>query len=233
MKKVFFIIIVCTCSVFQFSWQAKSQSQSSGRWIIIDGAGAGIQVTSGTPGGTNITGEVNNNIMASGTINPSGSDCAGDKSYYSGELYGQSALGGCGWGHVVNYSDASSELQTITDALKNEEDARLGLMNDKPDHITIEQSINRTLNLLNFLIEDLNARRKAGVISNKTFKKLIRQINSVSHLDSAVKNNYDVDADVNPNLSVKDIKRLSTAYDIKVRIVKSIVNLEPLLKANP
>ena len=52
MKKVFFIIIVCTCSVFQFSWQAKSQSQSSGRWIIIDGAGAGIQVVSDTPGGT-------------------------------------------------------------------------------------------------------------------------------------------------------------------------------------
>ena len=232
MKKVFLYMFIVVFLIHQFSLSAKSQTTSS-TWIIIDGAGAGIQVVSDTPGGTNITNDLNITIMANGTINPPDSSCTGDNSYYSGELYGQPALGGCGWGHVINYSDASSELQTITDALKNEEDARLGLMSDMPDYSEIEYRINRARNFLNFLIEDLNVRRKAGVISNKTFKKLIRQINSVDKLDLAVKDNYDVGVDINPNLSVKDLKRLSTAYDIKVGIVKSIVNLEPLLKANP
>ena len=232
MKKGFFMLLAGVFLTLQFTLEAKSQTTSS-TWIIIDGAGAGIQVVSDTPGGTNITNDVNSTIMASGTINPPGSDCAGDKSYYSGELYGQPALGGCGWGYVINYSDASSELQTITDALKNEEDARLELMSDMPDYAKVEHSIVRGRNFLDFLIEDLNARRKSGVISNKTFKKLIRQINSVYALDSAVKDNYDVGVTINPNLSAKDFKRLSTAYDIKVRIVKSIVNLEPLLKTNP
>ena len=231
MKKVFFILLAGVFLTLQLTLEAKSQTTSS-TWIIIDGAGAGIQIVSDTPGGTNITNNENITIMASGAINPPDSSCTGDNSHYSGTLYGQSATGGCGWGHVVNYSDASSELQTITDALKNEEDARLGLMSDMPDYAAIEHSINRTLNFLDFLIKDLNARRKSGIISNKTLNKLMRQISSVSHLDSEVKNSYDVGA-INHNLLVKDIKKLSTAYDIKVRIVKSIVNLEPLLKANP
>ena len=232
MKKVFFILLAGVFLTLQFTLEAKSQTTSS-TWIIIDGAGAGIQVVSDTPGGTNITNDLNSTIMASGTINPPGSDCAGDKSYYSGELYGQSATGGCGWGHVINYSGASSELKTITDALRSEEDARLGLMSDMPDYAEIEVSLNEARNSLDSLIRDLNSRRKAGVISNKTSRKLIRQINSVDKLDLAVKNNYDVGVDINPNLSVKDLKSLSIAYDIKVRIVKKIVDLEPLSKANP
>ena len=232
-KVLTLILLVGIFLTYQYVFAAKAQSAGSNIWIIIDGPGAGVQVQSDTLSGTNIPNNLNSTIQANGNINPPSSDCAGDKSYYNGTLYGQADPGGCGWGHVVLYSDASSELQTITDALKNEEDARLGLMSDMPDYPGIEYSINRALNFLDFLIKDLNARRKLGIISNKTFKKLIRQIDSVYNLDSAVKNNYDVGVVIKPDLSVKDIKRLSTAYDIKVRIIQQIVNLEPLLKANP
>ena len=231
MKKIFFALFAAVCLTFQFTLGSKAQS--SYVWIIVDGPGVGIQVASDMVGDTNIPDSQNHTNMANGTINPPGSDCEGDKSHYNGTLYGQADPGGCGWGHVVLYSDASSELQDITEALKNEEDVRLGLMSDSPNYSDILYSITRARNFLNFLIEDLNARRKSGVISNKTFKKLIRQINSVYALDSAVKDNYDTGVTITPNLSAKDFKRLSTAYDIKVRIVKEIVNLEPLLKANP
>ena len=97
MKKVFLCIFVVIFLIHQFPLSAKSQTGSH-IWIIIDGSGAGVQVVSDTPGGTNITSNENISIMASGAINPPGSDCTGDKSYYSGELYGQSLLGGCGWG---------------------------------------------------------------------------------------------------------------------------------------
>ena len=231
MKKVFLYLVIGIFLSQQLVLAAKSQTSSS-RWIIIDGPGIGIQIVSDSIGSSNIPSDLNPTIQAGGTINPSDSGCAGDNNHYNGSLYGQADPGGCGWGHVVNYGEASQELQTITDALRSEEDAHLQLKSDKPDYIGIENNISRALNYLEFLINDLASRNKSGTISHKTINKLRRQINSVYNLDSIVKNNYDVEVVIHPDLIVKDVKRLSTAYDIKVRIVKQIVNLEPLLKAN-
>jgi len=233
LKKLFLYIIIGIFLSQHLVLAAKSQT-GSGIWIIIDGPGVGIQIVSDSISGTNIPSNLNPTIQGGGTINPSDSGCVGDNNHYNGSLYGQADPGGCGWGHVVNYGEASKELQTITDALRSEENARLELKSDKPDYIGIENNISMALNYLDFLVDDLASRNKSGVISHKTINKLRRQINSVYHLDAIVKNNYeDAGVIINPNLNVKDVKSLSTAYDIKVRIVKQIVNLEPLLKANP
>ena len=153
MKKVFISIVIGIFLSQQLVLAAKSQTGSS-RWIIIDGPGVGIQIVSDSISGTNIPSDLNTTIQAGGTINPSNSGCVGDNNHYNGSLYGQADPGGCGWGHVVNYGEASKELQTITDALRSEEDARLQLKSDKPDYAEIENNISRALKLLDFLIQD-------------------------------------------------------------------------------
>ena len=226
MKKVFFMLLAGIFLTLQFTLEAKSLDTNI--WIIIDGSGVGIQVVSDTVGGTNISSDFNMAIGASGSINPPDSSCTGDNNHYSGTLYGQSALGGCGWGHVIPYGEASVELQTATDILSNEESAHLELKTEDPDYDSIKDDLHLTHVYIDKLLDLLKSKAKAGTISHKTFNKLKRQISSVSLLDNAIA--------LTPSAGKEkenDIKKLSTAYDIKVRIVKQIVNLEPLLKANP
>lgn len=121
------------------------------------------------------------------------------------------------------------ELQAITDALNDEEKARLELMKEQPDFDLVKKYLNLASTffikrLLNFLNSDV----KTGTISHRTYNKLKRALNSVSKLDNGVSLSPSTEKE-----KEKNIKNLSTAYDIKVRIVKQIVSLEPVLKSNP
>ncbi len=226
MKKIYFTFLIGVFLLLQCVLTAKSESNSY-IWIITDGPGIGIQVSSynAEGGGTNISDVT---FDATGNINPPDSSCIGDKSYYNGTLYGQADPGGCGWGHVINYGDASEELKSITDILASEEYIRLELKKEIPNFVNIKFFLSRTEGIMNQLLNLLDSKVKAGIISYKTYNKLKRSLKSVSGLDGGV--------NLNPSTSKereKDIKKLSTAYDIKVRIVKQIVSLESLLKANP
>jgi len=226
LKKIYFTFLIGVFLLLQCVLTAKSESNSY-IWIITDGPGIGIQVSSynAEGGGTNISDVT---FDATGNINPPDSSCIGDKSYYNGTLYGQADPGGCGWGHVINYGDASEELKSITDILASEEYIRLELKKEIPNFVNIKFFLSRTEGIMNQLLNLLDSKVKAGIISYKTYNKLKRSLKSVSGLDGGV--------NLNPSTSKereKDIKKLSTAYDIKVRIVKQIVSLESLLKANP
>ncbi len=221
MKKVFYLLIGIFLSQ-QLVLAANSQPVSSNVWIIIDGSGVGIQIVSDSLGGTNIPSDSNMIIGANGSINPPDSSCAGDNSHYNGTLYGQDAPVGCGWGHVINYSDASIELQTATDILSNEESAHLELKNEDPNYDDIKDDLKLTGRLIDKLLNLLSSRVKAGTLSNKTYNKLKRSLKSVSRLDS-------IHLSPSPSKE-KDIKKLSTAYDIKVGIIQQIVSLELVLK---
>ena len=222
MKKVFIYLVVGIFLSQQLVLVAKSQA-SSNIWIIIDGSGVGIQVVSDSPGSTGISSDSNMIIGATGTINPPDSGCEGDKSHYNGTLYGQDAPAGCGWGHVINYSDASIELQTATDILSNEESAHLELKTEDPDYDSIKDDLHLTHTYINKLLDLLKSKADIGVLSHKTYNKLKKSLKSVSRLDSGIH--------LSPSPSKeKDIKKFSTAYDIKVKIVQQIISLEPVLK---
>ena len=227
MKKVFFMLLAGVFLTLQFTLEAKSLTGSN-IWIIIDGSGVGIQVVSDSPGGTGISSDSNMIIGATGSINPPDSGCEGDKSHYNGTLYGQDIPVGCGWGHVINYSDASIELQTATDILSNEESAHLELKTEDPDYDSIKDDLLLTNRYIDKLLDLLKSKSMAGTISHKTFNKLKRQISSVSHLDNAI-----ALTPLAGKEKEKDLKKLSTAYDIKVRIIQQIINLEPVLKPAP
>ena len=224
MKKVFYMLVAGVFLTLQFILEAKSLD--SNIWIIIDGPGVGIQVLSDTVGGTNIPSGENMAIQASGSINPPDSNCIGN--HYNGSFYGQGdpAPVGCGWGQVVSYGQASQELQAATDLLHEEESARLELKTDDPDFEDIKDDLKLASRYLDKLLKLLDSRVKAGTISHKNYNKLKRSLNSVSALDNAVHLS-------SSGPKEKDIKKLSTAYDIKVRIIKQIIYLEPLLKPNP
>ena len=227
MKKLFYTLLIGLLLSLHLTLEAKSLTGSN-IWIITDGSGVGIQIVSDSIGGMNIPSGENMAIQASGTINPPDSSCAGDNSHYNGTLYGQDAPVGCGWGHVINYSDASVELQTATDILSNEESAHLELKTEDPDYDSIKDDLLLTNRYIDKLLELLKSKSRAGIISHKTFNKLKRQISSVTYLDNAI-----ALTPLAGKEKEKDLKKLSTAYDIKVRIIQQIINLEPLLKANP
>ena len=222
MKKVFFILLAGVFLTLQFTLEAKSLTGSN-IWIIIDGSGVGIQVLSDSPGGTNISSDLNMAIGATGSINPPDSGCEGDKSHYNGTLYGQDASAGCGWGHVINYSDASIELQTATDILSNEESAHLELKTEDPDYNSIKDDLLLTNRYIDKLLDLLKSKAEAGILSHKTYNKLTRSLRSVSRLDNGIH--------LSPSPSKeRDIKKLSRAYDIKVGIIQQIISLELVLK---
>ena len=222
MKKVFFMLLAGVFLTLQLTLEAKSLTGSN-IWIIIDGSGVGIQVLSDSPNGTNISSDLNMAIGATGSINPPDSGCAGDKSHYNGTLYGQNAPAGCGWGHVINYSDASIELQTATDILSNEESAHLELKTEAPDYDSIKDDLRLTHNYINKLLDLLKSKAEAGVLSRKTYNKLKRSLKSISRLDDGIH--------LSPSPSKEeDVKKLSRAYDIKVGVIQQIILLESALK---
>ena len=222
MKKVFFMLLAGVFLILQFTLEAKSLTGSN-IWIIIDGSGVGIQVISDSIGGTNISSGENMTIQASGTINPPDSSCSGDKSHYNGTLYGQDAPAGCGWGHVINYSDASIELQTATDILSNEESAHLELKTEDPDYDSIKDDLHLTNTYINKLLDLLKSKAETGTLSHKTYNKLKRSLKSVSRLDNGIH--------LSPSPSKEeDVKKLSRAYDIKVGVIQQIILLESALK---
>ncbi len=209
-------------------------------WIIIDGPGIGIQLEGSSDILiTTIESSINMVSMADGMISEPSDSCIGNKQYYSGTLYGQSSPGGCGWGHVIRYKDASDELKIITDILKKEESVHFYL-NELEDIGALEldkQNLEDVLSKIKNLKILLN---KNNSYTSKTNKNLFRKLDSISNLDNEVLKAYKKSINqaevTGKNLQFSDqLKKkldhdLSLAYDLKVKIVKEIVQIDGLLK---
>ena len=136
MQKLSILFFLTVSLNFLFLQNGYCQEGGSS-WIIIDGPGVGIQLAGNYNSGTTISSPNNIGSNADGTINEPSDSCPGDKRYYSGTLYNQSATGGCGWGHVIRYDQASPELKNITDTISTEEVVHSLLQRSDPQSVNV------------------------------------------------------------------------------------------------
>lgn len=105
-------------------------SEESTQWIIVDGPGKGITISS-EPGFPEVIDKDFNSILnASGQISQADSDCPGPKPHFTGSIRDDILVDMCGWGHVIALEETSGFLGFTSQAITSEIE-QLALLNNE------------------------------------------------------------------------------------------------------